>query len=175
MSRGCLIALVISMAGTACAQEANGLPGAVMAFDQACLQVRGDRVALAAVANAQGWASAERRSPPERGWQVGYWTETRALVRLTGYPATADGLTPAQVICAVDRIEARPGWEQKVSALTVDGAPLGEPSQPDLSTYQIRPDMELKVWDLADGSRIHASYIPTRSYLELSINYPTGR
>lgn len=168
-----LLALLASSVMTTV--QADPVAAAVAAFDLACLRVRGDRDALAAVAKAQGWETAERRSPPERGWQVGYWTETGALVRLSGYPASSDGSTPAQVICAVDRIETGPGWGQKVSALSVDGAPLGEPSQPDMSTYRMPPEMELTVWDLADGSRIHASYVPARNYLELSVNYPTGR
>ena len=168
-----LLALLASSAITTA--QTDPVAAAVMAFDHACLRVRGDREALASTAKAQGWEPAERRSPPTRGWEAGYWTDTGALVRLSGYPASGDGMTPAQVICAVDRIETGPGWEAKVSALSVDGAPLGEPSQPDMSTYRMPPDMELTVWDLADGSRIHASYVPARNYLELSVNYPTGR
>ncbi|NJC40470.1 hypothetical protein GGQ87_000728 [Brevundimonas alba] len=168
-----LLALLASSVITAA--QAEPVASALTAFDIACLRVRGDREALAALAKAKGWDSVEGGSPPAGGWQVGYWIESGAVVRLSGYPASEDGLTPAQVICAVDGIETRPGWEQTVSALPVNGAALGEGARPDMSTYRIPPGMEVKVWDLADGSRIHASSFSARSYLELSINYPTGR
>lgn len=147
---------------------------ALVAFDAACLEVRGDREAFENVAKAQGWTSVNA-NVRDRDWVVAY-RSGELIIRLSQYRAETveDGVVPAR-ICAVDRIEAGPEWEQKLSMLVVDGAPLGNPSQPDMSTYQMPPDMELAVWDLADGSRIHASYVPARSYLELSINYPTGR
>ena len=73
----------------------------------------------------------------------------------------------------MDRIAAGPVWKEKVAALEVNGAPLGPPSEVDLAVYQMPEGLEVVVWDLADGSRIHASHVVADDYLELSVNYPT--
>ena len=169
-------ALLVSIAAVLIAQPVPGdtVAPAVAAFNKACVEVRGDRATFEGVARTQGWTPVET-NPGNRDWVVGY-RSGGLVVRLSQYRSeTLDGgVLPAR-ICAVDRIEAGPDWEQKVSTLQVEGRALGASNLPDAERYQIPPGMEVRVWDLADGSRIHASYMPARSYLELSINYPTGR
>ncbi|WP_370238362.1 hypothetical protein [Brevundimonas sp.] len=158
---------------TAEPRSADTVTPAVAAFSTACLDVRGDRTAFEAVADAQGWSQVEA-APRNNDWIVSY-RSAGLIIRLSQYQiATAGGEAVPGRICAVDRIEAGPDWEQQVSALKVDGRILGKSTLPDPDIYQIPPGMEVRVWDLSDGSRIHASFIPARSYLELSINYPTG-
>ena len=169
-------ALLVSIAAVLIAQPVPGdtVAPAVAAFNKACVEVRGDRGAFENVARAQGWTPVETNLG-NREWVVGFRSDG-LIIRLSQYRSETleGGAIPAR-ICAVDRIEAGSEWEQKVAALQVDGRPLGASTLPDPEVYQIPASMEVRVWDLADGSRIHASYIPARSYLELSINYPTGR
>lgn len=169
-------ALLASVAVVVIAQPvpADTVASAVAAFSKACVEVRGDRAAFESVARSESWTPAETNLG-SRDWAVGY-RSGGLIIRLSQYPSQTpgDGSVPPR-ICAVDRIEAGPEWEQKVSALHVDGESLGASMSPDAERYRIPPGMEVRVWDLADGSRIHASYISARSYLELSINYPTGR
>ncbi len=169
-------ALFVSIAAVLIAQPvpADTIGPAVAAFNKACVQVRGDRAAFENVARAQGWTPIESNLG-NREWVVGF-RSNGLIIRLSQYRSETleGGAIPAR-ICAVDRIEAESDWEQLVAALEVGGRALGASSLPDPEVYQIPAGMEVRVWDLADGSRIHASYIPARSYLELSINYPTGR
>lgn len=170
MLAGLALATAAMMAGPG---SADTVTPAVAVFSMACLDVRGDRAAFEAVADGQSWRPVEA-APRNNDWIVSYQS-AGLVIRLSQYQvAMVGGEAVPGRICAVDRIEAGPDWEQQVSALKVDGRVLGKSTLPDPDVYQIPPGMEVRIWDLSDGSRIHASYIPARSYLELSINYPTG-
>jgi len=141
-------------------------------FERACLSSTPmTREGLADIARQQGWRTVDSDTPAEQDW--------RAVYRAGGYVVRLDqhrGATenPGERICIVAVGPAPRGWKDKVSALQVNGAPVGAPDTYDHTVYRMPPELELTVWDLPDGSRIHALREPD-SNLELSVNYPTGR
>lgn len=140
-------------------------------FDTVCLQVRDNREAFEALAEARGWTPVDL-DLNGRDWVVGYRAGD-LLVRFSQSPG-ADSKMGPQRICAVDHIEAGADWQQALTTLQVDGRALGPSTTPG-SNYQLPPGMEVRFWDLDDGSRVHGTFIAARSYLELSVNYPAGR
>jgi hypothetical protein len=146
-------------------------PG-VAVFQDACLTstpaVRSD---LAAMAARKGWTAVRARTPEDQDWRDVYRAGD-AVIRLDQHTKT--GESPGELICVVDIGPAAAGWKDQVSGLLANGAPVGAPDVYDTNVYKLPPELELTVWDLPDGSRIHALREPD-NHLELSVNYPAGR
>ncbi|WP_339914283.1 hypothetical protein [uncultured Brevundimonas sp.] len=146
-------------------------PG-VAAFQDACLtSTPMARADLAAMAERRGWVPVRARTPAELEWRDLY-RGGNALIRLDQHKKTADNA--GELICVVLVGPAVAGWKDQVSSLLANGVAVGPPGVYDTNVYQMPPELELTVWDLPDGSRIHALREPDNT-LELSINYPTGR
>ncbi len=144
-------------------------PG-VAAFGEACLAATPvTREALADLAAQRGWAAERSGAPDGEEWRDVYRAGD-ATVRLSQYRATGEG----ERVCVVLVGKAPAGWSDQVSALLVDGAPVGGADTYDPELYQLPPGLELKVWDLPSGSRIHALRT-SDGLLELSVNYPVGQ
>jgi len=153
----------------------------IAAFSRACLQVRGDRDKLAAAAEGMGLTPFAIEPRDGHDW-VDAFRGASLAIRLHHIPAqsspTSDSSSvstriPEQLICAVDVPDVSGDWRAALEALTVDGAPLGAGREPG-QDYVFPDEVEILIWDLADGSRIHGSYIAADRYLELSVNYPAG-
>lgn len=150
--------------------QAEALDDALVAFQAACLDVRGDREAFNAVARSKDWKPRFSGARPPRDWMDVYLSDP-LVVHLAHTPAQTSPLSiPAQLICTVDRIPYESGWRARMAAEVVDGAPLGAAASPP-SSYVLPSGFELGIWDLADGSRIHATAIESERRIELSINY----
>lgn len=144
---------------------------AIAVFGDACLAATpATREGLEAQAIQRGWRSLSVQSEARLEWRVVYQTQA-ARVRLDQHRGSDDN--PGERICVVLVGQAPTGWRDKVSALIANGAPVGAPGAPD-ERYQLPPGLELTVWDLPDGSRIHALR-QSDNLLELSVNYPTGQ
>ncbi len=144
----------------------------IATFGEACLaETPMRREALADMAERDRWLVGQVEVPGDLEWRDIY-RAGEAVVRLDQYPTTAD--SPGGRICVVLIGPAPTAWKDKVSALTAAGAPVGEPDAYDAEKYRMPADLELTVWDLPDGSRIHA-LLEDGGTLELSVNYPTGR
>ena len=144
----------------------------VAVFGEACLgSLPATREGLASLASRKNWRKVDTVTPGNLVWRD-YYRAGQATVRLDQHRA-ADG-NPGERICVV-LVGAAPGnWRAQVSGLSAAGARVGDPGTYDTNVYQLPPGLELTVWDLPDGSRIHALREPDNT-LELSINYPTGR
>jgi hypothetical protein len=146
-------------------------PGMVV-FQDACLTSipmgRSDLVALAA---RKGWVAVQASTPDNQEWRDVYRAGD-ALVRLDQHKTT--DANPGARICVVLVGPAVAGWKDQVSGLFAAGAPVGPSDTYDTNVYKLPPELELTVWDLPDGSRIHALREPDNN-LELSVNYPVGR
>jgi len=141
-------------------------------FGDACLaDTPATREGLKAAAARGGWLTGQTATPEDLEWRDIY-RAGQAIVRLDQHRTTA--ANPGERICVVLIGEAPAGWQDQVSALVSNGAPVGAPGTYDTNVYQLPPELELTVWDMPDGSRIHALREPDNT-LELSINYPTGR
>ena len=144
----------------------------IATFGDTCLtETPATREGLKAAATRNGWLIGQTATPEELDWRDVY-RAGRTIVRLDQHRTTADN--PGERICVVLIGDARAGWRDEVSALVANGEPVGAPGTYDTNVYQLPPELELTVWDLPDGSRIHALREPDNT-LELSINYPTGR
>lgn len=141
-------------------------------FGDACLtETPATREGLKTAAARNGWLADQTATREELEWRDVY-RAGRAIVHLDQHRTTADN--PGERICVVLIGDAPAGWRDEVSALVSNGEPVGAPGAYDTNVYQLPPELELTVWDLPDGSRIHALREPDNT-LELSINYPTGR
>ncbi len=140
-------------------------------FAQACLsQTPMPREALANMAREGRWDIGQGETPDHLEWRDVYRHGT-VIVRLDQY--RQNDSNPGERICVVLVGEAPSGWQSQVSALEANGTPVGAPGSYDTDVYQLPSDLELMVWDLPDGSRIHALRT-SDNILELSVNYPTG-
>jgi hypothetical protein len=165
---------VVSLAAWLLAAPAGSpvfAPG-VAAFQDACLtstpMARDD---LAAMARRKGWAPVRASTPDDLEWRDIY-RAGNAVIRLDQHKKTADNA--GELICVVFVGPAASGWKDQVSSLLANGVAVGPPGVYDTNVYQMPPELELTVWDLPDGSRIHALREPDNT-LELSVNYPTSR
>lgn len=144
----------------------------VETFAQACLSLTPmTRERLSELARQGRWEEGSFETPANLEWREVY-RHGSAIIRLDQHRVTDD--SPAQRICVVYVGQAPAGWRDQVSGLNANGSPVGAPGTYDTAVYQLPPGLELTVWDLPDGSRIHALREPDNS-LELSVNYPTGR
>jgi len=144
----------------------------IEAFGQACLsETPMTREGLAERARRGRWETGRAETPADLEWRDIY-RHGSAIIRLDQHPKV-DG-NPGERICVVLVGSAPADWRDQVSALTSNGTPVGAPGTYDTERYQLPPELELTVWDLPDGSRIHALREPGNT-LELSVNYPTGR
>ena len=144
----------------------------IAVFHQACLSsIPPTRADLAAVAERQGWTAVRTDTPDDLEWRAVYGVGG-AQVRLDQHKAsdTSNG----ELICVVSVGSAPANWKDQVSNLQVKASNVGAPGTYDANFYQLPPELELTVWDLPGGSRIHALREPNNN-LELSVNYPTGR
>lgn len=172
-----MIALAsIVMAGGLLATEATtAIEKASETFKAACLDIRGDRDALARLARERGWETGRARLQSTQDWGDAY-RDGGHVIRLSHYPASRapEGPSPEQLICVVDFVQTDANWPAVLSKLVVDGEPLGAPSEPPAS-YQIPDGLTVLIWDLKDSSRIHGTYVASQRRLELSVNYPVSR
>ncbi|HZW15523.1 MAG TPA: hypothetical protein VFF66_04630 [Brevundimonas sp.] len=144
----------------------------IAAFSDACLaDSPATREGLKTTAARGGWLIGQAETPEDLEWRDVY-RAGQAIVRLDQHRTTAEN--PGERICVVFIGPAPTDWRDQVSALVTKGSPVGSPGVYDTDVYQLPPELELTVWDLPDGSRIHALREPDNN-LELSINYPTGR
>jgi hypothetical protein len=144
---------------------------AIAVFGDACVAATpATREGLSAQAAQRGWRPLRAQLEDGLEWRVIYQAGA-SRVRLDQHRAS-DG-NPGERICVVLIGQASAGWRDQVSALVANGAPVGAPDTFDTERYQLPPELELTVWDLPDGSRIHALR-QSDNLLELSINYPTG-
>jgi hypothetical protein len=144
----------------------------VLAFGDACLaSTPASRAGLAALAAERGWPSGQAPTPEAMAWRD-FYRAGEAIVRLDQHRVTDDN--DGERICVVLIGPAPVNWRKQVSALVANGAVVGAPGTYETNRYQLPPELELTVWDLPDGSRIHA-LIDADNSLELSVNYPTGR
>lgn len=144
----------------------------VAAFGDACLAATpATREALASLAAQRGWAAVRPGAPDGVEWRDVYRADD-FTVRLDQSHAT--GEDEGARICVVLVGQAPAGWSDQVSTLLVDGDPVGSPDAYESELYQLPPGLELTVWDLPNGSRIHALRT-SDGLLELSVNYPVGR
>lgn len=141
-------------------------------FGDACLtETPATREGLKAAAVRNEWLAGQAATPEGLEWRDIY-RAGQAVVRLDQHRTTADN--PGERICVVLIGRAPAGWQDQVSALVSNGVAVGAPGTYDTNVYQLPPELELTVWDLTDGSRIHALREPDNT-LELSVNYPTDR
>jgi hypothetical protein len=149
-----------------------GVAIGVAAFQDACLtSTPMARADLAATARREGWVPVRARTPADQEWRDLY-RAGNSVIRLDQHKRTAD--SAGELICVVLVGPAAAGWKDQVSGLLANGVVVGPPGVYDTNFYQLPPGLELTVWDLPDGSRIHALREPDNT-LELSVNYPTGR
>ncbi len=164
-----------SWAALAIFQSGGGvsIDTSVAAFKAACLNIRGDRAKLQELATIKGWRPSQAELHPAMDWMDVYEVGSTVL-KLAHIPKVVDGdsITPEQLICALDGVEASPDWAQALSSLEIEDRVLGAPKPPP-GNYDIPPGLEMGVWFLPDGSRLHGSYIAAQRRLEISINYPT--
>lgn len=147
------------------------LDPAIGTFGDACLATTPmTRASISAVASAQGWDVGEADTPDHLEWRD-YYRAGRTIVRLDQYRVTDE--SSGERICVVLVGEAPAGWTEQVSELRSNGQPVGEADAYDTERYQLPPRLALTVWDLPDGSRIHA-LVTDSGLLELSVNYPAG-
>ncbi|MFN3669738.1 MAG: hypothetical protein ACK4VY_10550 [Brevundimonas sp.] len=143
----------------------------IATFGDACLaETPATRGGLAAAARRHGWSKGQTATPDNLEWRDIY-RAGQAIVRLDQHRTTIEN--PGERICVVLVGAAPADWREQVSALVANGSPVGAPGTYDAAVYQMPPGLELTVWDLPDGSRIHALREPGNS-LELSVNYPAG-
>ena len=156
------------------AEQSPSFGASVTVFKAACLDTDGDREALRKLASAKGWATLDFETPPSMDWAEAYESGA-GVVRLSHAPfwEEGDAFRPEQLICGVDRIDAGANWIESVSAIEVDGEPLGAPSEVS-ERYDLPAGVEVEAWELADGGRLHSTYIAAERRLEISINYPSG-
>lgn len=165
-----LVAAGALLAQPAAALSVVAAEAAIKAFGEACLaRTPATPESLAALAARSGWPAVSVERPRDLEWRTVYRAGD-AVVRLDQHRAT--DLNPGERICIVLVGPAPAGWRERVSALSANGAPVGAPGAYDPAVYQLPPGLELTVWDLPDGSRIHALREPD-GLLELSVNYPT--
>lgn len=148
------------------------IAASIAAFEAACLDIRGDRAKLQELATINRWRPSQAELHPAMDWMDVYEVGSTFL-KLAHVPKVVDGdsITPEQVICSLDGIEASADWVQALSAIEVDEEALGAPN-PLPRNYDIPPGLEMGVWFLPDDSRLHGSYISAQRRLEISINYP---
>ena len=177
-----LFALVMLIAASRVAATQSDAGDAVAVFQSACLDSPGDRAALEAYAAAKGWVALRYPERPElrRDWIAGF-RSAQGEVRMSHIPAwsepeDSDGVSrrsDEQFICSVEFPTNPDSWGVFVSDLI---SRQKGPESMDISGYQGGPpDSVVSGWALADGSRIHATYLPSRGTLELSFNYFPGR
>ena len=144
----------------------------IAAFGDACLaRTPVSREALAELAARRGWPVGRTDTPDNLEWRDIY-RAGGVMVRLDQHRESDDN--PGERICVVLIGSAPNRWRDQVAKLAANGSPVGAPAIYDTERYQLPPGLELTVWDLPDGSRIHALREPDNT-LELSVNYPTGR
>lgn len=144
----------------------------IAAFGEACLaRTPASREAMAELAARGGWPVGRADTPDDLEWRDIYRAGS-AIVRLDQHRASNDN--PGERICVVLVGAAPNGWRDQVAGLAANGSPVGASAVYDTERYQLPPGLELTVWDLPDGSRIHGLREPDNT-LELSVNYPTGR
>lgn len=177
-----LLALVMLVSASPVAATQSDTGDAVAVFQRACLDTPGDRAAFETYAAAREWPAV--RSPDRPGSHRDWITAFRPAqgeVRLSHVPAwsepeDADGVSRGgdeQFICSVEFRTDAETWRDSVSDLMARQA---APEPLDTRGYQGGPPgMAVNGWRLADGNTIHATYLPTRGTLELSLNYFPGR
>jgi hypothetical protein len=153
------------------AGEAGG-DARIQAFGEACLATTPvSRDGLAALARRKGWPQGQAATPDEMEWRD-YYRAGEAIIHLDQHRVSE--LNPGERICVVLVGPAPSDWVDQVSHLQSNGQPVGGPGSYDTQKYVLPPDLELVVWDLPDGSRIHALKTPD-DRLELSVNYPVAK
>jgi len=159
------IAAAVALLASAPQRQGTSLDAAIVVFQKACLQERGDRDALRSLASANGWKKrAESLAIFE--WSDAYMAGG-LVVRLSHKPMQ-DGV-PSDLICSVDWVTYEDGWREKMAAVSVEGGLLGAPQTPS-SSYRMPPGFQVGIWDLPDGSRIHATVTAPQPRIELSVN-----
>ncbi|MBI2260542.1 MAG: hypothetical protein HYU62_02635 [Caulobacterales bacterium] len=162
-----LVALAVGLLATQAAADPR-----VAAFGDACLATTpASRQGLVDLAAQRQWPTGRAPTPENLEWRDIY-RAGEAIVRLDQHRASDEN--PGERICVVLIGPAPADWRDQVSALVSGGSAVGAPDPYDTSRYQLPPELELTVWDLPDGSRIHALR-ESDNTLELSVNYPTGR
>jgi hypothetical protein len=162
-----LVTLVASLLATQAPVDAR-----ITAFQDACLTTTpASREGLTELAVQRRWLTGQAATPENLEWRDVY-RAGGAIVRLDQHRTTDE--SPGERICVVLIGSAPADWKGQVSALIANGSAVGAPGTYDTKVYQLPSELELTVWDLPDGSRIHALREPDNT-LELSINYPTGR
>ncbi|WP_298158222.1 hypothetical protein [Brevundimonas sp.] len=130
-------------------------------------------------ARSHGWVASPRAPQPPRDW-ISVYRQEGAELRLAHYPASSrltdsQGISrevPEQVTCALEFRTDASTWETKIPEMIINGSPLDHANPLDTTHYQGGPPgMTVKSWRLASGAQVHATYIPQRGTLELSINY----
>lgn len=144
---------------------------AIQTFGQACLaQAPATREGLAALAASQHWDFGRPEVPEDLEWRVVY-RAGKMIVRLDQHRVSNN--SSGERICVVFVGPAPTDWKAQVSALQVNGVPVGAPGEYDGAVYQLPDGIGLTVWDTPAAGRIHALTTPD-GQLELSINYPTA-
>ena len=138
-------------------------------FGEACLaETPVSRDRLATLARRKGWPQGQADTPANLEWRD-YYRAGDAIIRLDQHRAS--DVNPGERICVVFVGPAPDNWTDQVSNLRSSGARIGAPGSYDAEVYELPPGLDLVVWDLPGGSRIHALKTPD-DVLELSINYP---
>ncbi|RZJ00343.1 MAG: hypothetical protein EON90_07945 [Brevundimonas sp.] len=170
-----MIASIISLAALLAGQPSGAVvqtDAGVAVFGKACLSsLPVERAALASLAQSEGWTPLRAATPQDQEWRDVYRSGAY-VIHLDQHKATDEGA--GERICVVALSTAPAGWKDQIGALQANGSPVGAPQPYDTAVYQLPPGLELTMWALPDGSRIHALREPDNA-LELSINYPTGR